>query len=79
MARLSNIMNDTTKIEIKINGTAHSISAGETIADLLVELKIPHSGTAVACNDTVVRKALYAETLLIAGDRVEIIRAVAGG
>ncbi|MEI7834277.1 MAG: sulfur carrier protein ThiS [bacterium] len=68
-----------TEVEIKLNGTTHSISAGETIADLLVELRIPHSGTAVACNDTVVRKALYAETQLYAGDRVEIIRAVAGG
>ena len=68
-----------TDVEIQLNGTAHKITAGTTIADLLLDLDISHSGTAVACNDTVVRKALYVETLINAGDRVEIIRAVAGG
>lgn len=68
-----------TTIEITLNGIPHTITAADTIADLLRELNIPNSGTAVACNDTVVRKALYVETILQAGDRVEIIRAVAGG
>jgi sulfur carrier protein len=50
-----------------------------TMGQLLEQLGIPIAGTAVARNDTVVRKATYAETVLQPGDRLEIIRAVAGG
>lgn len=66
-------------MQIIINGQPEEYTDGITVAELLVQMGIPTSGTAVACNDTVVRKATYADTVLQPGDRIEIIRAVAGG
>lgn len=66
-------------MEIILNGKPHQCPEGCTVAQLLEAMKIPTGGTAVARNDTVVRKATYADTRLEPGDRVEIIRAVAGG
>ncbi len=66
-------------MQIIINGQPADCSDGDTIADLLARRNVPSTGIAVARNDTVVRKALYAETNLQDGDRIEIIHAVAGG
>jgi sulfur carrier protein len=66
-------------MEIIVNGDLKTILDGFSVAQLLESLCIPTAGTAVACNDSVVRKAAYADTVLHPGDRVEIIRAVAGG
>lgn len=66
-------------MDIIINGQMKEVAAGSTVAQLLETLNIPTAGTALARNETVVRKALYAETMLQPGDRIEIIRAVAGG
>ena len=66
-------------MDILLNGEAKTIAEGLSVAQLLESLLIPTAGTAVACNEAVVRKAHHAETVLQAGDRVEIIRAVAGG
>lgn len=64
---------------IFVNGEKTECPDGSTVADLLVQLDVPPTGTAVARNDTVVRKALHTETVLREGDRIEIIHAVAGG
>ncbi|HOF87512.1 MAG TPA: sulfur carrier protein ThiS [Armatimonadota bacterium] len=66
-------------MQITINGQPTACPDGDTIADLLARLDVPPTGTAVARNDVVVRRALYAETALREGDRIEIIHAVAGG
>jgi len=66
-------------MEIRVNDQPKEIAEGTTVAQLLVQLGIPTAGTAVARNDAVVRKAQHAETALENGDRIEIIRAVAGG
>jgi sulfur carrier protein len=66
-------------MEIVVNDKPISCADGSTVAQLLAQLRIPLAGTAVARNDTVVRKAQHADTVLQAGDRIEIIRAVAGG
>jgi sulfur carrier protein len=64
---------------VRVNGVDTELPDGCTVAELLARLAIPVAGTAVACNDTVVRRAMHGETALTEGDRVEIIRAVAGG
>ena len=66
-------------MEITINGQLTQCTTGCTVAQLLERMNIPLAGTAVARNDTVVRKAIYQVTVLEPGDRIEIIRAVAGG
>lgn len=66
-------------MEITVNGQLVECVTGSTLAELLDQMQIPLAGTAVACNDVVVRKAAYVTTVLQPGDRLEIIRAVAGG
>ena len=66
-------------MRIVVNDKEMECAEGCTVAALLEQLAIPAGGTAVALNDVVVRKATHAETVLQAGDRLEIIRAVAGG
>jgi len=50
-----------------------------TVAELLVRLQAPDRGIAVAKNDRVVRRSAFDEERVDEGDRIEIIRAVAGG
>lgn len=50
-----------------------------TIADFIEQQSIPSVGIAVAVNGTVVRKALWHDTVLKDGDDVLIISAVCGG
>ncbi|HEY1428722.1 MAG TPA: sulfur carrier protein ThiS [Candidatus Tumulicola sp.] len=62
-----------------VNGEVRELAAGSTLASLLVELGAPVNGIAVAKNECVVRRADYASHVLSDGDRIEIIKAVAGG
>jgi sulfur carrier protein len=64
---------------IILNGIKTSVADNITVAQLLIANNIPTAGTAVACNDKVVKKSTHETTILNEGDRVEIIRAVAGG
>lgn len=66
-------------MRILLNGKPADCPDGCTVAALLEDRGIPTAGTAVARNEKVVRKAEHAATVLAPEDRVEIIRAVAGG
>jgi sulfur carrier protein len=62
-----------------VNGEHRELPDGMTIAGLLELLGAPAAGIAVARNDRVVRRGLYTSDCIAEGDRIEIIRAVAGG
>lgn len=62
-----------------INGEQQELPDGLTVAELLVHLQAPERGIAVAKNDRVVRRAHFSVERVNEGDRVEIIKAVAGG
>ena len=68
-------------MSILVNGASREVVAGATVAELLRELGIDTtaSGIAVAVNTDVVTRRRWSETLLAAGDRVEVIRATQGG
>lgn len=66
-------------MKASINGREHDLPDDLTVAELLVHLQAPERGIAVAKNDRVVRRALFNQERVSEGDRVEIIRAVAGG
>lgn len=66
-------------MKISVNGQSRDIADGSTVASLLADLDAPGRGIAVARNDTVVRRAAFESERLDDGDRVEIIKAVAGG
>ena len=62
-----------------INGEIRDLPEGLTLGRLLDMLAAPRTGVAVARNDRVVRRAEFDAHALAEGDRIEIIRAVAGG
>ncbi|HEY8297365.1 MAG TPA: sulfur carrier protein ThiS [Candidatus Baltobacteraceae bacterium] len=62
-----------------VNGESREFAKGTTLGQLLADLQTPSSGVAVAKNDRVVRRSTFAVEPLEDGDRVEIIKAVAGG
>ena len=62
-----------------VNGVEHELREGLTVAQLLEEIRAPKTGIAVARNDEVVRRSSHASEIVCEGDRIEIIRAVAGG
>lgn len=66
-------------MNISVNGEPHVAAAGSTVADLVDALAGRRGGVAVAVNEDVVPRAVWAETPLRAGDRVEILTAVQGG
>ena len=62
-----------------INGQEREIPGGLTLGALLEALGTPRTGIAVARNDRVVARAQLDSLCIVEGDRIEIIRAVAGG
>jgi thiamine biosynthesis protein ThiS len=55
------------------------VSDGLSVEALLTELGVPRQYTAVAVNRDVTPRSAYACTLLVEGDRVEIVRPMGGG
>ena len=65
---------------LQVNGERRELSlADATLAEVLAALGIEARGVAVACNDRVVRRGEFAQQRVAEGDRIEIVRAVAGG
>jgi sulfur carrier protein len=65
---------------IRVNGESEPLAAA-TLAALIAEKAIDTAqrGIAVALNGAVVPRAAWGDTLLKAGDNVEIVRARQGG
>lgn len=66
-------------MKVSINGREHDIPDGLSVAELLAHLRAPERGIAVARNDRVVRRSTFQTEPVAEGDRIEIIKAVAGG
>jgi len=66
-------------VTISVNGAERECAEGSTFAELLGELGIDVRGIAIARNDEVVRRADLGHERIAQGDRIEIIKAVAGG
>jgi len=66
-------------MDIIINGEAQSLPAPLTVAELLAARGLEGKRVAVERNGEIVAKSRHAETLLAAGDRIEIVVAVGGG
>ena len=64
---------------VSVNGKAMELPDGLSVDGLLECLKVRREYTAVALNREITPKALYAETRLRDGDRVEIVRPMGGG
>jgi thiamine biosynthesis protein ThiS len=69
----------STSIAVVINGKPRSVNAGTTVGDLIGELGLGDRKVAVERNLEVVPRAAHATTLLVDGDRVEVVTFVGGG
>jgi thiamine biosynthesis protein ThiS len=66
-------------LEITVNGEPRAFTAPLSLGDLLDRLKIDGRQVAVERNRSIVPKTRFAETLLEAGDCLEVVTLVGGG
>lgn len=72
-------MLDSGKISITLNGDPYQLDRDLPLAALLERLNMRRTRVAVEINREIVPRARYEETVVRAGDRVEIINFVGGG
>ena len=66
-------------MQILVNEAALAVDPPIAIGDLLARQGISPAGTAIALNDAMVPRSLWATTPLAEGDRLLVIRAARGG
>ncbi|MFI7613142.1 sulfur carrier protein ThiS [Nonomuraea terrae] len=64
---------------VTINGSAHEVADGITVAQAVRTLTSATTGVAVAVNDEVVTRGAWETTALRERDRMEVLTAVQGG
>ena len=64
---------------IQLNGESYEIPEPVSVDALLARLDIDARRVAVEVNEFVVKKAVYGETIVRAGDAVEVVNFVGGG
>jgi thiamine biosynthesis protein ThiS len=68
-----------TTIAITVNGENRAVPQGATVSDLLRELNLQSGRVAVEYNLEILARPKWPETLIISGDRFEIVHFVGGG
>ncbi len=66
-------------MNVLVNGDPVELADGSTVDDLLVALGLGGKWVVVEQNRAPVARAALASTVLAEGDRIEVVRAVAGG
>lgn len=66
-------------MHITVNGEATAVTEGATLAELLGQLHLAGQRLAIELNGDIVPRSRWAETLLRAGDKAEIVKAIGGG
>jgi sulfur carrier protein len=66
-------------VTIQLNGEPYEISEPVSVDTLLARLDIDGRRVAVEVNEVVVKKAVYGQTIVNAGDIVEVVNFVGGG
>ncbi len=64
---------------LTVNGDDVTLRDGSTVLDLLAHLGLGAAWVLVERNGEPVERARLATTVLVEGDRLELVRAVAGG
>ena len=66
-------------MNITLNGKTHSLTAAQTVPDMLRSLNVKPEQVAVAINGDVVPRRDWPKITVSPGDVVEVVRAVGGG
>ena len=69
----------STLLFITLNGEPFELDSPLSVADLLMKLAIDPRRVAVEHNLLILKRHLYADTLVHDGDRIEIVNFVGGG
>jgi sulfur carrier protein len=69
----------STTISVVINGQPRTVADGTSVLALIAELGLSGKPVAVERNREIVPRAQHASTLLVAGDRLEVVTFVGGG
>lgn len=64
---------------IQLNGEPRRCEPGTTIADLVAALALAGKRFAIERNQEIIPRVAHADTVLQAGDQVEIVQAIGGG
>jgi sulfur carrier protein len=72
-------MNPAAAIAIVLNGAQYKVPFAHTLFDLVAALALADQALALAVNRSVVRRQDWAKQVLVAGDQVDIVRAIGGG
>ncbi|MDP6116909.1 MAG: sulfur carrier protein ThiS [Planctomycetota bacterium] len=66
-------------MKIHVNGQIMELEGELTVTELFVRLEVDAAYRAVAINREVILKSNYDSTIVVDGDKVEIVRPVSGG
>ena len=66
-------------MDLVVNGAARAVQDGATLLDLLASLELRPGSVVVEHNGTALLRSELAGAVLADGDRLELVRAVAGG
>jgi sulfur carrier protein len=69
----------STPASIRANGRDHAVAAGTTVGDFVRSLGLDPRFVIVERNGEPLERARYDAVALVDGDRLELVRAVAGG
>lgn len=69
----------TPSIPIRLNGHGREIPEGTTITALLQLAGFGTRRVAVERNGEIVPRSLHAQTVVVAGDHLEVVHAIGGG
>ncbi|TMH04140.1 MAG: sulfur carrier protein ThiS [Betaproteobacteria bacterium] len=65
---------------ITVNGAAYTCrSASQRVSDLVRDLSLEGKRIAIERNGEIVPRSKHAETILVDGDKIEVVAAVGGG
>ena len=66
-------------MNLSVNGQVRELADGATVADLLADLGLGSGWVVIELNRAVVERPQHTSTVLVDGDVVEVVKAVAGG
>ncbi|MEK7833734.1 MAG: sulfur carrier protein ThiS [Acidobacteriota bacterium] len=72
-------MSEQNIIEVTVNGEARQITTGSSVTDLITLLELTAGRLAIELNLSILPRAAWTETALVAGDKLEIVHFVGGG
>jgi len=69
----------STEIQIVVNGETRAVPEGLPIPGLLAHLGLPADRVAIERNLEILPRSQWAATIVVSGDRYEIVHLVGGG